>query len=107
MSDAAQKDMDVYAFLAWAEGRTRRWELRDGKPVMMAPERALHALAEYEAQKALETGIARVRLPCRLFPDGMTVRITAPQRFRARCFGRLPIPVRLQRDGDPKPGHRR
>ena len=51
MPDAAQKDMDVDAFLAWAEGRTRRWELRDGKPVMMAPARALHALAEYEAQK--------------------------------------------------------
>ena len=44
--------MDVNAFLAWAEGREGRWELRDGQPVMMSPERALHALTKFAAQKA-------------------------------------------------------
>ena len=92
MSDAAQKDMDVDAFLAWAEGRTRPGELRDGKPVMVSPERALHALAEYEAQKALETGIARARLPCRLLPDGMTVRITARNAFEPDALVVCPSP---------------
>ena len=39
--------MDVDAFLAWAEGREGRWELRDGQPVLMAPERAAHALTKF------------------------------------------------------------
>jgi uncharacterized glyoxalase superfamily protein PhnB len=33
--------MDVDAFLPWAEGRQGRWELRDGRPVLMSPERGL------------------------------------------------------------------
>jgi hypothetical protein len=41
--------MDVAAFLIWAEGRQGRWELRDGQPVLMASERALHALIKYAA----------------------------------------------------------
>ncbi len=36
-------------FLAWAEGREGRWELRDGQPVLMAPERAAHALTKFSA----------------------------------------------------------
>ena len=43
MSNPARNEMDVDAFLAWAEGREGRWELRDGKPVMMSPDRAAHA----------------------------------------------------------------
>ena len=76
MSNFAQNEMDVDAFLEWAEGRDGRWELRDGQPVMMSPERGVHALTKYAAQKALEGGIVRTGLPCRMFPDGMTVRIT-------------------------------
>ena len=49
MSHAATTIMDVDAFLVWAEGRDGRWELRDGLPVMMAPERAIHALTKYAA----------------------------------------------------------
>jgi len=52
MSNPARNEMDVDAFLAWAEGREGRWELRDGQPVMMSPERALHALTKFAAQKA-------------------------------------------------------
>ena len=40
MSSPAQSEMDVDVFLAWAAGREGRWELRDGQPVLMAPERA-------------------------------------------------------------------
>jgi len=39
MADAVETDMNMDAFLAWAEGRNRRWELSDGKPIMMSPER--------------------------------------------------------------------
>ena len=81
MADAAKIDLDVDAFLRWAEGREGRWELRDGQPVLMAPERAAHALTKYAAQKALEQAIVGAGLPCRMFPDGMTVRISARTAF--------------------------
>jgi Uma2 family endonuclease len=37
------KLMTVEEFLPWAEGKEGRWELHDGVPVMMSPERSLHA----------------------------------------------------------------
>ena len=107
MSSPAQSEMDVDAFLVWAEGRQGRWELRDGRPVMMAPERAAHALTKYAAQKALENGVKRAGLPCRMFPDGMTVRSRRARRLRAGRPRRLPTPRRSQHDGDPEPDHRR
>jgi len=47
----------------------------------MAPERAALALTKYAAQKALEAAIQRAGLLCRMFPDGMTVRIAARTAF--------------------------
>jgi Uma2 family endonuclease len=44
---------------------------------MMAPERAIHALTKLSAQVALREGVQRAGLPCRVFPDGMTVRVDA------------------------------
>ena len=92
MADAAQKDMDVDAFLVWADGRDGRWELRDGQPLLMAPERALHALTKYAAQKALEAATKRARLPCRMFPDGMTVRISPRTAFEPDALVVSPSP---------------
>jgi Uma2 family endonuclease len=103
MANAAQDDLNVDAFLAWADGRQGRWELRDGRPVMMAPERALHALTKYAAQKALEAGIARAGLPCRMFPDGMTVRITARTAFEPDALVVCPSPSDLSTMEIPNP----
>ncbi len=95
MADAAQTSMDIEGFLAWAEGRDGRWELRDGRPVLMAPERAIHALTKFAAQKALDAGIQRERLPCRMFPDGMTVRISARTAFEPDALVVCPAPADL------------
>jgi Uma2 family endonuclease len=95
MSNPAKNEMDVDAFLAWAEGRDGRWELRDGEPVLMSPEHAAHALTKYAAQKALENGIERAGLPCRMFPDGMTVRITARAAFEPDGLVVCPPPTDL------------
>jgi Uma2 family endonuclease len=81
MSSPARSEMDVDAFLPWAERHDGRWELRDGQPVMMAPERAAHALTKLSAQIALREGVHRAGLQCRVFPDGMTVRIAARSAF--------------------------
>ena len=95
--------MDVDAFLAWAEGRQGRWELRDGQPVMMAPERAAHALTKYAAQKALENGIMRAGLSCRVFPDGMTVRMNARTAFEPDALVVCPPPTDLNTMEIPNP----
>ncbi len=92
MSHAATTIMDVDAFLVWAEGRDGRWELRDGRPVMMAPERAIHALTKYAAQESLKAGIERAGLACRMFPDGMTVRIHSRTAFEPDALVVCPSP---------------
>jgi Uma2 family endonuclease len=92
MADAAHQNMDVEAFLAWANGRDGRWELRDGQPILMAPERALHALTKFAAQATLGAAIKGAHLPCRMFPDGMTVRITASSAFEPDALVVCPAP---------------
>jgi Uma2 family endonuclease len=103
MSSPAKSEMDVDAFLAWADGRQGRWELRDGRPLMMAPERALHALTKYAAQESLKAGIMRAGLPCRMFPDGMTVRITARSAFEPDALVVCPPPPDLSAMEIPNP----
>ena len=103
MSSPAKNEMDVDAFLPWAEGREGRWELREGQPVMMAPERAAHALTKYAAQESLKAGIERAGLPCRMFPDGMTVRITARNAFEPDALVVCPPPTDLNTLEIPNP----
>jgi Uma2 family endonuclease len=103
VADAAQNDLDIDAFLRWAEGREGRWELREGRPVMMSPERAVHALTKYAAQESLKAAIQRAGLPCRMFPDGMTVRITARTAFEPDALVVCPTPADLRTMVIPNP----
>ena len=75
MSAEPKPRMTVDEFLAWAEGRPGRYELCDGLVVAMSPERVRHADAKFSVQMALRAAIGRKALPCRMLPDGMTVRI--------------------------------
>jgi Uma2 family endonuclease len=43
MSTPAQRKMTVDEFLIWAEGQDGRWELYNGVPYAMAPERVAMA----------------------------------------------------------------
>ena len=94
MSTAAEKLMTVDEFLGWAEGREGRWELYDGRPNAMSPERAAHAETKAEAWAALRHAVERAGAPCRAMPDGMTVRISARTAFDpdalVYCGERLP-----------------
>ena len=103
MSSPARSEMDVEAFLLWAEGRGGRWELRDGHPVMMAPERAAHALTKFSAQVALREGVKHAGLKCRVFPDGMTVRIEARTAFEPDALVVCPPPTDLNTMEIPNP----
>ncbi len=73
----ALKLMTVDEFLPWAEGQEGRWELHDGVPVMMAPERAAHIRTKFSAAKVLDAAVAAAGLPCEVFTDGMAIRIDA------------------------------
>src|SRR5690242_12325748 len=103
MSSPARNEMDVDAFLRWAEGRDGRWELRDGQAVLMAPERAAHALVKLAAQIALREGVRRAGLSCRVFPDGMTVRIAARTAFEPDALVVCPTPADLNTMEIPNP----
>lgn len=60
-------------FVDWSRGQSGKYELEAGHVVEMASEQAKHALTKHAATKALENGIARSKLNCTAFPDGMTV----------------------------------
>ncbi len=78
----ALKQMTAEEFLLWAEGREGRWELHDGVPVMMSPERVLHGDTKGEAYSALREAVRRAGLPCKVYPDGVAVRIDAKTNYQ-------------------------
>ena len=75
MADLATPRMTVDEFLVWAEGQDGRWELQDGAPVSMCPERVAHTETKGEAYSALNNAIAVARAPCRALTEGAAVRI--------------------------------
>ena len=92
----ALKQMTADEFLLWAEGREGRWELHDGVPVMMAPERAAHVRTKGEVLSALEDAVGRAGLPCEVFAGrrrrrGSTRgRSSSPTRRLSAARGRRP-----------------
>jgi Uma2 family endonuclease len=76
MSTPAQKRMTVDEFLVWAEGQEGRWELYNGVPYRMAPERTGHFEVKFAVQTALLRAIRRAGVPCHMLGDGAGVRIS-------------------------------
>jgi Uma2 family endonuclease len=77
----ALKHMTADEFLLWAEGKEGRWELYDGVPMMMSPERLAHIRTKARAMSALEEAVRRTEMPCEVFADGVSVRIDAKGIF--------------------------
>ena len=82
MSTALEQTMSADEFLRWAEGKDGRWELHDGVPVMMSPERVLQGVTKGEAFAALREAVRRSGLPCMAYPDGVAVRIDARTAYQ-------------------------
>jgi Uma2 family endonuclease len=57
------------------EDQPGRFELIDGVPVAMSPERLGHARTEHRVARALEHVIVEAELECEMAPDGMTVKV--------------------------------
>ena len=81
MNEVAAKLMTVDEFLVWAEGREGKWELHDGAPVAMAPERAQHSLVKSYAGAALIAGLRRKGADCGVYTDGLAVRIANKRAY--------------------------
>jgi Uma2 family endonuclease len=67
--------MDVDEFLSWSQGQSGRWELHDGAPVAMSPERIAHTETKGEVFSALRTAIAAAQAPCRALIEGAAIRV--------------------------------
>jgi Uma2 family endonuclease len=68
--------LTVPEYLTWAAAQPRgRFELVNGQPVAMSPERLRHVVVKSHAWAALRDGIAKAKLPCTAFADGATVVI--------------------------------
>ena len=86
--------MTVDDFLVWAETQEGRWELYDGVPVAMAPERIIHGDVKYRVARALDAAIARGGFPCRFVLDSAAVRIDAYRSYQpdALVYCGQPLP---------------
>jgi Uma2 family endonuclease len=77
----ALKQMTADEFLHWAEGKEGRWELHDGVPVMMSPERLAHIRTKLSAAIALKDALKQTNLPREVFTDGLAIKIDARTIF--------------------------
>ena len=76
MSTLAQRKMTADEFLVWAEEQEGRWELYNGVPYAMAPERTRHIEVKFAVQTALLQAIRKAGLQCHMLADGASVRIS-------------------------------
>jgi Uma2 family endonuclease len=74
--------MSVDEFMAWAAQQPDRWELVDGLPVAMSPERVVHGDVKYRVARALDGAIAKANVPCRFVLDSAAVRVDARTLFQ-------------------------
>ena len=81
MSAATKGKMSADDFLVWAEAQEGRRELHDGALVAMSPKRIVHVETKGQAFRALSRAVERAKAPCRVYPDGVSVRIGAGTVF--------------------------
>ena len=74
--------MTVNEFLPWALQQPERWELLDGVPIAMSPERIIHGDTKYRAARMFDDAIAKARVPCRFVLDSAAVRIDARNSYQ-------------------------
>ena len=82
MTALPRASMSVEEFIAWAERKPERWELFDGVPVAMSPERVVHGDVKYRVARPLDGAIAKTGVPRRFVLDSAAVRIDAKNLFQ-------------------------
>jgi Uma2 family endonuclease len=95
MNSLAIKRMSVAEFLDWAEAQDKgRFELIDGQPVAMAPERAEHVAAKLRAANALAAAVQRAGVRCKAYVEGLAVVVDGSTSY---------MPDALVNRGEPVP----
>jgi Uma2 family endonuclease len=82
MTALRKERMSVDDFIAWAGLQPERWELLDGVPMAMSPERVVHGDVKYRVARALDGAIASAKVPCRFVLDSAAVRIDARSLYQ-------------------------
>jgi len=82
MTALRKEQMTVNDFLPWAKQQAERFELFDGVPLAMSPERVIHGDTKYRAARAFDAAIAKVHVPCRFVLDSAAVRIDARNSYQ-------------------------
>ncbi|MGA2893998.1 MAG: Uma2 family endonuclease [Xanthobacteraceae bacterium] len=82
MTALRKEQMTVSEFLPWAKQQAERFELFDGVPLAMSPERVIHGDTKYRAARAFDGAIGQARLPCRFVLDSAVVRIDARNSYQ-------------------------
>jgi Uma2 family endonuclease len=82
MTALRKAQMTVDEFLAWAEQQPDDWELFDGVPIAMAPERVVHGRTKYRVARAFDEAIATAGVQCECVLDSAAVRIDARSSYQ-------------------------
>jgi Uma2 family endonuclease len=82
MTAVRKQLMSVDDFVAWVARQPERWELLDGVPIAMSPERVVHGDVKYRVARALDSAIAKAKVPCRFVLDSAAVRINARSLYQ-------------------------
>jgi Uma2 family endonuclease len=82
MTALRKSTMTGSEFLAWAIDQPGRWELIDGEPVAMSPERVVHSQTKHRVARALDASIQRAGVSCHFLPDGVLVPIDDSRKFQ-------------------------
>jgi Uma2 family endonuclease len=95
MSGAAHKPMTADGFFAWLleTPNQGRFELVDGLPIAMAPERSAHALTKFRLARRLAEAMEAGNLPCEVYGDGMAVRIDDSTVYEPDAMARCGAPT--------------
>jgi len=96
--------MSVDEFITWAVQQPDRWELVDGLPVAMSPERVIHGDVKYHVARALDGAIAKAGLQCRFVLDSAAVRVDARTLFQPDALVYRGEPVAPEALEVPNPG---
>jgi Uma2 family endonuclease len=95
-AQAAPRRMTIAEFLRWHEDRdeTEHYELEDGVPVLMAPERLEHATAKARAWRVLQDAADAAGLTCQAYVDGPMIPVSEHRAYQPdavmRCGPPLP-----------------
>ena len=82
MTALPKHKMTVDDFLIWAETQEGRWELYDGVPMAMSPERIIHGRVKLRVANAFERAIEAAGLPCQALLDCVAVRIDRHRSYQ-------------------------